>query len=75
MGEIREAFVVNFTERELDVVEIYHEKWGDVDVTKTIRKYKPQTLGNAGVLTYDSNLDYAVIKGLFKHDAAYDNQD
>lgn len=69
--EIEIAYLHN----EVESIEKYNEIWGDVHVTKTITKYKPQYLRDAGLLTYDSSLDDAIIKGLFKHYAAYKNQD
>lgn len=74
MGEIIEMEIAYFR-NEVESIEKYNEIWGDVHVTKTITKYKPQPLRDAGLLTYDSSLDDAIIKGLFKHYAAYDNQD
>lgn len=34
-----------------------------------------KTTRDAAVLTYDAHINDDVIEGLFKHDAAYDNQD
>ena len=69
MGKVKKAYIIDDNKINKQEFKFWSDLYGPEFALEL------QNTRVVGVLTYDSSLDDAIIKGLFKHDAAYDNQD